>query len=61
MVMLPRVFVDNLKALTFEMIEEAVGEYLNGREIKAVLIRRDLIIEYLDKRIAEHGEDEVLY
>jgi hypothetical protein len=61
MVALPRVFVENLRALTFESIKEAVEEYLKDREIEAVLIRRDLIIEYLEKRIAKYGEAEVLY
>jgi len=58
---LPKVFVEKLKSLNFKLIREAVGEYLTDKEIEAVLIRRDLIIEWLDKRIKKLGEDNVLY
>lgn len=58
---LPMAFVERLKALNFELIREAVGEYLSDQEIEAVLVRRDLIIDWLDKRIKQLGEDEVLY
>ena len=61
MVMLPRAFVNNLRALTFDKIKEAVDDYLKDKEIEAILIRRDLIVEYIEKRIAEYGVDEVLY
>ncbi|MDH4272987.1 MAG: hypothetical protein OEW18_13525 [Candidatus Aminicenantes bacterium] len=61
MATLPRTFVDALKALTAESIRTAVGEYLTDDEIAATLARRDLIIAWLDKRIAELGEDRVLY
>lgn len=58
---LPKAFVEKLKSLNFKLIREAVGEYLTDKEIEAVLIRRDLIIDWLDKRIKKLGEDEVLY
>jgi hypothetical protein len=58
---LPRAFVEKLKALNADVIREAVGEYLTDKEIEAVLLRRDLIIKWLDKRIKELGEDKVLY
>ena len=58
---LPKAFVEKLKSLNFELIREAVGEYLTDKEIKAVLIRRDLIIDWLDKRIKKLGGDKVLY
>lgn len=58
---LPKTFVEKCKSLNFELIREAVGEYLSDKEIEAVLIRRDLIIDWLDKRIQELGEDKVLY
>ena len=61
MLKLPRTFVNKLKALNFETIKEAVGEYLKDKEIEAVLIRRDLIIKNLDKRIEKLGEAAVLY
>ena len=58
---LPRAFVDKLKSLDFETIKQAVGEYLNDEEVEAVLIRRDLIIDNLDKRIEQFGDASVLY
>ncbi len=61
MARLPRAFVENLRAMTQENVREAVGEYLTDKEIEAVLIRRDLILAWLDKRIAKLGEAGVLY
>ena len=58
---LPRTFVEALKALTPETIRQAVGDYLTDAEIAATIARRDLIIAWLDKRIAALGEIKVLY
>jgi hypothetical protein len=58
---LPRDFVDKLKALNYDVIKEIVGEYLTDEEVNAVLIRRDLILEWLEKHIKKNGEDKVLY
>ena len=58
---LPRAFVEGLKALTPEAVRTAVGEYLTDEEIAATIARRDLIMAWLDKRIAELGENKVLY
>jgi len=58
---LPRKFVEILKALDFKVIKDVVGEYLTDGEINTSLIRRDLIIAWLDKRIKEMGEERVLY
>ncbi len=58
---LPKPVVEKLKALTPEIIKDVVGEYLTDEEIEAVLMRRDLIIKWLDKRIKKLGEDKVLY
>jgi len=61
MEVLPRPFYEALKALTAESIRAAVGEYLTDDEIAATMSRRDLIIAWLDKRIADLGEIKVLY
>ncbi|MEN6560695.1 MAG: hypothetical protein ABFD52_07975 [Acidobacteriota bacterium] len=61
MASLPRTFVEALKGLTGESLRATAGEYLNGDEIAAVLARRDLIIAWLDKRVAALGEAAVLY
>ena len=58
---LPRKFVDGLKGLDAKTIKDLVGEYLTEEEIAATMIRRDLIIAWLDKRIKELGEAKVLY
>ncbi len=59
---LPRTLVDKLKALTAESVKAAVGEYLTDEEVKAVLLRRDLMLLEIDKLIKKYGgEDKVLY
>ncbi len=49
---LPRPFYEALKALTSESVRTIVGEYLTDEEIAATMARRDLIVAWLDKRIA---------
>jgi len=58
---IPKDFYAKLKSLNAEVIKEIVGEYLTDEEIEATLIRRDLMIEWLDKRIKKMGEEKVLY
>jgi hypothetical protein len=58
---LPRTLVAKLREMNQEVIREVVGEYLTDKEIEAVLARRDLIIQWIDNRIKEMGEDKVLY
>ena len=58
---LPRAFVEKLKSLDFEMIRKAVGEYLTDKEIDAILIRRDLILQDVDRLVKKFGEDKFLY
>jgi hypothetical protein len=58
---LPRAIVEKAKALTFESIKGAVGDYLTDDEIKAVLFRRDLILTEIDRLIKKNGEENVLY
>jgi len=61
MATLPRALVDAIRALTAETIRSVVGEYLTDEEIAATMARRDLMLAWIDKRIAELGEDRVLY
>lgn len=58
---LPRSLYENIKTLTAEKIKSVVGDYLTDTEIEAVLLRRDLIVAWVEKRIKELGEDKVLY
>ena len=58
---LPRALVEKVKALDERSIREAVGNTLRGKEIGAVLSRKELILKEIDRLIAEHGEAAVLY
>jgi hypothetical protein len=58
---LPRAFYEAVKALTPETIRTSVGEYLTDDEIAATMARRDLIVAWMDKHIADKGEAKVLY
>jgi hypothetical protein len=58
---LPRRVVEKVKALDFATIRSAVGEYLSDEEIRAVLIRRDLILAEIDRLVAVNGEKKVFY
>jgi hypothetical protein len=58
---LPRVFYEKIKALSFSKVKDAVGSLLYDSEINAVLVRRDMLVAEIDEMIAEKGADEVLY
>jgi hypothetical protein len=58
---LPRSFVENVKALNFEKIKLAAGLYLTDKEIKAILARKELLLEEIEDMIKEQGENKVLY
>lgn len=58
---LPRTLFENIKNLTAEKIKGVVEDYLTDLEIEAVLMRRDLIVAWMENRIKELGEDKVLY
>jgi len=58
---LPRWFVDKIRTLTFENIKAAVEETLMDGEIKAILARRELLLEEIAGMIKELGEAAVIY
>lgn len=58
---LPKSFVEKVSALTFESIKDAVGPYLDDKEIQAILIRKELVLKEIDDMIKEKGRDKVLY
>lgn len=58
---LPRVLVDRVKALEFDTIRAAVGTYLTDGEIRAVLVRRDLVLQEIERIVQANGEAKVLY
>jgi hypothetical protein len=58
---LPRALYEKIKSLNAEVIKGVVGEYLTDKEIEATLIRKDLIVKWVEDRIKKMGEDKVLY
>jgi hypothetical protein len=56
-----RALLAKLGELNKESIKQAVGDYLTGSEIEAVLKRRDLLVAHFNKMVAEKGESAVLY
>lgn len=56
-----RALLPRLEALTKDGIKQAVGDYLTGAEIEAVIKRRDIIVAHFKKLIADLGESAVLY
>jgi hypothetical protein len=58
---LPRRFVTRLEALDAETLESIVGPLLTERELEAVLARRVLILDEIEKLSAQQGVENVLY
>ncbi len=58
---LPRALYEKIKSLNTEVIKGIVGEYLTDKEIEAMLVRKDLIVKWVEDRIKKMGEDKVLY
>jgi len=50
-----------LKALNQDELLEKTKHYLNKDEVKALMVRRDKIVDVFQKLIAQKGENEVLY
>jgi len=42
-------------------VRKATGDYLTGKELDAMMQRRDLLVAHFKKLIADLGEDKVLY
>jgi hypothetical protein len=56
-----RQLFEKLKALDGNQLAERTKHYLTKDEVKAVMARRDKIVEHFQKLISEKGEKEVLY
>jgi hypothetical protein len=50
-----------LQKLNQEDLKRATGSYLSGQQIDALLARRDKIVAFYEKRVAQEGEAAVLY
>ena len=53
--------LEGIEKLTEDSMKERLGDYLSIYQIRAVLVRRDLILEKAAARIAEVGEDRALF
>lgn len=58
---LPAVFIEKLKSLSPEVLHQITDPYLTDKEIKAVLIRRDLIQKEIDRLVEKFGKNRVIY
>ncbi len=50
-----------LESLNRDAVKKATADFLTKSELDAVMVRRDLLVAHFKKRIAELGEDKVLY
>ena len=57
----PREMLEKLKVLDANQLTVKTKPYLSKDEVKGVMARRDKIVAYYLKLIAEKGEGEVLY
>jgi hypothetical protein len=55
-----RRFYEGLQRLTQEQLVTELGDLLAEEEIEALLARRDLIVEFFDKKAAEQGESAAI-
>jgi hypothetical protein len=56
-----RQLLEKLKTLDGKELAEKTKHYLDKDDVKAVMARRDKIVEHFQKLVAEKGENEVLY
>jgi hypothetical protein len=56
-----RKLFESLKALDLVLVSERLAPYMGPREVEAFLDRREKLIALIEQRIAERGEQTVLY
>lgn len=61
MKVLEKRFWDRLRDLDPEAVRERLDPYLDGREIEALLARQKKIVKTIKKRIAQYGEQAILF
>ncbi len=52
---------EKLKSLDEQVVRERLKKFLRSSEIKALLRRRDILVEHIQKLIEERGENKVLF
>jgi hypothetical protein len=50
-----------LRQLSYDQVLDATKPYLTKNEVKALIARRDKMVAYFDKLVAQKGESQVLY
>jgi hypothetical protein len=50
-----------LRQLNYDQVFDATKRYLTKNEVKALIARRDKMVAYFDRLVAEKGESQVLY
>ena len=53
--------LERLRALDRPTLDAKLGPWLNGRQIAAMLKRRDKILAIAERLVVENGESHVLY
>jgi hypothetical protein len=61
LVRFPRQALERLRALDRPTLDEKLGRWLSGRQIAAMLKRRDKILAIAERLVAEKGDAAVLY
>jgi hypothetical protein len=56
-----RTLLTNLRTLTAQEVQQALGRWLMQPELQALLARRDRIVQLFDEQLASRGEAAVLY
>jgi hypothetical protein len=56
-----RNLLENLNSLNQQQLDEHLQKYLTRTQIRSLLKRRDLLVEHIEKLIAEHGSGNVLF
>ena len=61
LVRVDRTLFQRVKALDADVVREELAPNLTSRETEALLKRCELIIQHVERQIAEHGEDSILF
>ena len=56
-----RDLIEGIKKLEYQDMRKKIGKYLMDEQIKTMLVRRDLIVQLVDARVAALGEAKVFY
>ena len=56
-----RALWEKMQALTFESLKTGLGEWVNDNELKAIIIRRDLMAKAIEQLVAKKGEGSVFF